>query len=145
MQYHSKVNMETFWLGILTSALSEKSTTDWLILQLMKIPFWPLKRVSKHAKMVKANNFPHSYPKIGVSKLHNATLPHLPSWQKAENHRFFSKKQSGRNTLYSAISAMFAALFLNPISKCGQFYSHPKEQSLRFDPLTFTIGVGSSG
>ena len=89
--------MESFWLGILTCALSEKSSIDWLILQLMKMPFWPLKRVSKHTKMVKANNFPHTYPKIGVSRLHNAALPDLPWWKKTKIHRFY-KKQSEWNT-----------------------------------------------
>ena len=49
--------------------------------------------------MVKANNLPHSYPKIGVSKLHNAALPHLLWWKKAKIYRFF-KKQSEWNTLY---------------------------------------------
>ena len=66
--------------------------------QLLKMPFWPLKRVSKLAKMVKDSNFLHSYPKIGVFKLQNAVLPRLPWWKKAKIHRFF-KKQSEWNTL----------------------------------------------
>ena len=42
--------------------------------------------------MVKANNFPHSYPKIGVSMLHDAAFLHLPWWKKAKIHRFFKKQ-----------------------------------------------------
>ena len=64
----------------------------------MKMPFSSLKRVPKLAKTVKDNDFPHSYAKTGVSKLHNAALPRLPWWKKAENRRFF-KKQSERTTL----------------------------------------------
>ena len=86
---------EAFWIVFSMTEMSLMGVIFWWV----TMPFSSVKMVWKLAKMVKANNFPHSYRKIGVSKLHDAAFLHLPWWTKANIHRFL-KKQSERNTLY---------------------------------------------
>ena len=69
---------EALLRSILNSLSKERSVSDGYDFLVSQNAISSLKRVPKLAKTVTDNNSPHSYPKMGVSKLHNAALPHLP-------------------------------------------------------------------
>ena len=81
--------------------------------QPVKMPFWPLKWMSKLAKMVKDSPSPHSYPKIGVSELQNAPSPHLPWRQHTKIHRF-KKNRLSETPCKSTVKVFTKSVNKNP-------------------------------